>query len=75
MYSIHLVKLNKVWVVEICQTNLFKTGHVNFSDEITAAMRMSDGICLFVDAAEGVTLQTERLLKHAIQVCYQIANL
>jgi len=29
---------------------------------------MSDGICLFVDAAEGVTLQTERMLKHAIHV-------
>ncbi|XP_065333503.1 116 kDa U5 small nuclear ribonucleoprotein component [Cloeon dipterum] len=48
--------------------NIFDTpGHVNFSDEATAAMRMCDGIVLFVDAAEGVTLQTERLLKHAIQ--------
>lgn len=48
--------------------NLFDTpGHVNFSDEVTAAVRMSDGICLFIDAAEGVMLNTERLLKHAIQ--------
>jgi U5 small nuclear ribonucleoprotein component len=43
------------------------TGHVNFSDEATAAMRVSDGIVLFVDAAEGVVLNTERLLKHAVQ--------
>lgn len=48
--------------------NIFDTpGHVNFSDEVTAAIRMSDGIVLFVDAAEGVMLNTERLLKHAVQ--------
>ncbi|XP_053210387.1 116 kDa U5 small nuclear ribonucleoprotein component-like [Panonychus citri] len=48
--------------------NLFDTpGHVNFSDEVTAAIRLSDGVVLFVDAAEGVMLNTERLLKHAIQ--------
>ncbi|KAG5673773.1 hypothetical protein PVAND_003793 [Polypedilum vanderplanki] len=48
--------------------NVFDTpGHVNFSDEVTAAMRMVDGVVLFVDAAEGVMLNTERLLKHAIQ--------
>lgn len=48
--------------------NIFDSpGHVNFSDEATAAMRMVDGIVLFVDAAEGVMLNTERLLKHAIQ--------
>lgn len=48
--------------------NVFDTpGHVNFSDEATAAMRITDGIVLFVDAAEGVMLNTERLLKHAVQ--------
>ncbi|XP_071102577.1 116 kDa U5 small nuclear ribonucleoprotein component-like [Haliotis cracherodii] len=41
-------------------------GHVNFSDEATAAMRLSDGVCIFVDAAEGVMLNTERLIKHAL---------
>jgi len=43
-------------------------GHVNFSDEVTASMRICDGIVLFVDAAEGVMLNTERILKHAVQV-------
>ena len=48
--------------------NLFDTpGHVNFSDEVTAALRLCDGIVLFVDAVEGVMLNTERILKHAVQ--------
>ncbi|CAG0889247.1 unnamed protein product [Darwinula stevensoni] len=48
--------------------NIFDTpGHVNYSDEVTAAMRLSDGVILFVDAAEGVMLNTERLLRHAVQ--------
>ncbi|XP_044152958.1 116 kDa U5 small nuclear ribonucleoprotein component [Bufo gargarizans] len=42
-------------------------GHVNFSDEVTAGFRISDGIVLFIDAAEGVMLNTERLIKHAVQ--------
>ena len=42
-------------------------GHVNFSDEVTAAFRLSDGVVIFVDAAEGIMLNTERLIKHAIQ--------
>ena len=29
--------------------------------------RMSDGVVVFVDAAEGVMLNTERLVKHAVQ--------
>ncbi|KAF6773167.1 hypothetical protein AHF37_07346, partial [Paragonimus kellicotti] len=48
--------------------NLYDTpGHVNFSDEVTAAFRLADGVCLFVDVSEGVLLNTERLLKHALQ--------
>lgn len=48
--------------------NIFDTpGHVNFSDEATAAIRLCDGVVVFVDAAEGVSLNTERLLKHAVQ--------
>lgn len=53
--------------------NIFDTpGHVNFSDEVTAAMRLCDGVVLFVDAAEGVMLNTERLLKHAVHENLQI---
>ncbi|XP_041479034.1 116 kDa U5 small nuclear ribonucleoprotein component-like [Lytechinus variegatus] len=42
-------------------------GHVNFSDEATSAFRISDGVVIFVDAAEGVMLNTERMIKHAVQ--------
>merc|ERR1712013_681620 len=48
--------------------NVFDTpGHVNSSDEVSAAMRLADGVCVFVDAAEGVMLNTERVIKQAVQ--------
>jgi U5 small nuclear ribonucleoprotein component len=42
-------------------------GHLNFSDEITAALRLCDGIALVVDVVEGVMLGTERVIHHALQ--------
>ncbi|KDO32575.1 hypothetical protein SPRG_03049 [Saprolegnia parasitica CBS 223.65] len=41
-------------------------GHVNFSDETTAAMQVADGAVLVVDAIEGVMMNTERIVKAAL---------
>jgi translation elongation factor EF-G len=57
-----------IYISQIIQVYIRCVGHVNFSDEVTAANRICDGVVLFVDAAEGVMLNTERLLKHAVQV-------
>lgn len=45
-------------------------GHPNFSGEVSAALRISDGIVLVVDAVEGVQLNTRLLLKHSLQETY-----
>lgn len=42
-------------------------GHPNFSDEVTAAARISDGMVLVVDIVEGVTFYNERLIKEALR--------
>lgn len=42
-------------------------GHVNFSDEVTAALRLCDGVVVFVDATDGVLMNTERSLIHALR--------
>ncbi|UKZ48777.1 hypothetical protein TrVGV298_003007 [Trichoderma virens] len=41
-------------------------GHVNFVDEVAAASRLVDGVCLVVDVVEGVQVNTEQIIKHAV---------
>ncbi len=48
--------------------NIYDTpGHVNFSDEATAALRLCDGAVVVIDSVEGVMVNTERMIKHAAQ--------
>lgn len=47
--------------------NLIDTpGHVNFVDEVATAFRLVDGVCLVVDVVEGVQVNTEQIIKHAV---------
>jgi 116 kDa U5 small nuclear ribonucleoprotein component len=41
-------------------------GHVNFVDEVAASLRLADGVALVVDAVDGVQVNTEQIIKHAV---------
>lgn len=41
-------------------------GHVDFVDEVASSFRLVDGVVLVVDVVEGVQVNTEQIIKHAV---------
>ena len=67
------VPSNSYYGITLHRHSLSFIGHVNFSDEVTAAYRLADGVVIVVDASEGVSSARQQQYTAALSV-YNIGD-